>query len=78
MIDKNTFTLILFAYGNGISPDVHIKYLYALILNTPSKIRKCKHQLQWIITNINTHQQKRYCFDMDHQSFLTFDGLKKS
>ena len=53
--DKNIFKLILFAYGNGISPDVHIEYLYSLILNTPSKIRKCTHQLHWIITNINTH-----------------------
>ena len=44
--NKNTFTLILFPYGNGISPDVLIKYLYTLILNTPSKIRKRKHQLQ--------------------------------
>ena len=26
--DKNTFKLILFAYGNGISPDVLIEYLY--------------------------------------------------
>ena len=75
--DKNTFKLILFAYGNGISPDVLIEYLYTLILNTPSKIRKGTHQLQWIITNINTNQHKWYYFDMYHQSFLLFDKLKE-
>ena len=72
--DKNTFKLILFAYGNGISPDD----LYTLILNTPSKLRKRTHQLQWIITNINAHQHKWYYFDMYHRSFLLFDGLKKN
>ena len=76
--DKNTFKLTLFAYGNGISPDVLIEYLYTLILNTPSKIRKHTHQLQWIVTNINTHQHKWHYFDMYHQSFLLFDGLKKN
>ena len=76
--DKNTFKLILFAYGNGISPDILIEYLYTLILNTPSKITKRTHQLQWIITNINTHQHKWYYFDMYHRSFLLFDGLKKN
>ena len=53
--DKNNFKLILFPYGDGISPDVLIEYLYTLILNTPSKIRKRTHHLQWIIANINTH-----------------------
>ena len=76
--DGNTFKLILFAYGNGISPDVLIEYLHTLILNTPSKIRKRTHQLQWIVTNINTHQHKWYYFDMYHWSFLLFDGLKKN
>ena len=76
--DKNTFKLILFAYDNGISPDVLVEYLYTLILNTPSKIRKRTHQLQWIVTNINKDQHKWYYFDMYHQSFLLFDGLKKN
>ena len=38
--DKNTFKLILFAYGNGISPNVFIEYLYTFILNTPSKTKE--------------------------------------
>ena len=58
IIDKNTFKLILFAYGNGISPNVFIEYLYTFILNTHPKISKRTYQLQGIITNINTHQQK--------------------
>ena len=73
--DKNTFKLILFAYGNGIYPDVLTEYLYTLTLNTPSKIRKCTHQLQWIFTNINTHQHGWYMY---HRSFVLFDGLKKN
>ena len=76
--DKNTFKLTLFANGNGISPGVLIEYFYTLILNTPSKIRKGTNQLQWIVTNINTHQHKWYYFDMHHRSFLLFDGLKKN
>ena len=76
--DKNTFKLILFAYGNGIFPDVLIQYLYTFIPNTPSKIRKRTHQLQWIITNINTHQHKWYYFDLCDWSFLLFDGIKKN
>ena len=78
IVGKNTFKLILFACGNGISPNVLVEYLYTLILNTPSKIRKRTHQLQWIITNINVHQHKWYYFDMYHRSFLLFDGLKKN
>ena len=76
--DKNTFKLILFAYGNRIFPDVFIQYLYTFIPNTPSKIRKRTHQLQWIITNINTHQHKWYYFDMCDWSFLLFDGIKRN
>ena len=76
--DKNTFKLILFLYGNEISPNVFIEYLYTFILNIPPKMRKRTHQLQWIITNINTHQYKWYYFDMYHHSFLLFDGLKKN
>ena len=76
--NKNTFKLTLFAHGNGISPCVLIEYFYTLILNVPSKIKKCTHQLQWIITNINTHQHKWYYFDMYHWSFLLFYGLKKN
>ena len=53
--DKNTFKLILFLYGNEISPNVFIEYIYTFILNTPPNMRKRTHQLQWIITNINTH-----------------------
>ena len=75
--DKNTFKLTLFAHGNGISPYVLIEYLYTLILNIPSKIKKRTHQLEWIVTNINTYQHKRYYFDMYHWSFLLFDGLTK-
>ena len=43
--DKDTFKLILFAYGNGISPNVFIEYLYTFILNTPSKTKKRTHQI---------------------------------
>ena len=68
--DKNTFKLILFAYGHRILPDVLTEYLYTLILNTLSKIRKCTHQVQWIITNINTYQHKWYYSDMYHRPFL--------
>ena len=38
--EKNTFKLILFAYGNGISPNTFIEYLYRFILNIPSKKKK--------------------------------------
>ena len=76
--DKNTFKVILFLYDNEISLNVFIEYLYTFILNTPPKMRKHTHQLQWIITNINTHQHKWYYFDMYHHSFLLFDGLKKN
>ena len=38
--DKNTFKLILSVYGNEISPDVLTEYVYTLILNTHSKIKK--------------------------------------
>ena len=55
---KNTFQMILFPYGHGISQDVLIEYLYTLFLNTPSKTRKRIHQLMWIMTNINMHQHK--------------------
>ena len=68
----------LFAYGNGISSNVFIEYLYTFILNTSSKIRKRPHQLHWIVTNINTHQHKWYYFDMYLRSFLLFNGLKKN
>ena len=74
--DKNTFKVILFLYDNEISLNVFKEYLYTFILNTPPKMRKRTHQLQWIITNINTHQHKWYYFDMYHHSFLLFDGLK--
>ena len=43
--DKNTFKLILFANGNGTSPNVFIEYLYRFILNTPSKTKKRTHQI---------------------------------
>ena len=76
--NKNTFQLILFAYGNEISPNVFIEYLYTFILNIPSKIKKRTHQIHWIVTNINTHQHKWYYFDMYHQSFLFFDALEKN
>ena len=76
--DKNTFKVILFLYDNEISLNVFIEYLYTFILNTPPKMRKHTQQLQWIITNINTHQHKWYYFDMYHHSFLLFDGLKKN
>ena len=41
---KNTFKLILFAYGNG-------KRLHKISLHvdTPSKLKKRAHQIQWII-----------------------------
>ena len=52
---KNTFQMILFPYGHGISQDVLIEYLYILFLNTPSKIRKRIHQLMWIMTKIYMH-----------------------
>ena len=45
--DKNTFKLILFAYGNGISPDVFMQYLYTFVLNTPSKTKKRTTQIHW-------------------------------
>ena len=48
--DKNTFKLILFAYDNGIFPNVITEYLYTFILNTPSEIKKHTHQLHWIVT----------------------------
>ena len=43
--DKNTLKLILFAYGNGISPNVFMEYLRTFIFNTPSKTKKRTHQL---------------------------------
>ena len=52
IIDKNTFKLILFANGNGISPNVFIKCFYSFIVNKPSKIRKPTHQIHWIVINI--------------------------
>ena len=64
--DKNTFKLILFAYGNGISPNVFIQYLYTFILSTPSKTKKRTQLIYWIVTKINTHQHKWYYFDMHH------------
>ena len=64
--DKNTFKLILFAYGSGTSPNVFIEYLYTFILNTLSKTKKRTRQIHWIVTNINTHQHKWYYFDMYH------------
>ena len=76
--DRNTFKLILFAYGNGISLKVFIEYLYTFILNTPSNIKKRTHQIHWIVTNINTHQHKWYYFDMYHRSFLLLNGFKKN
>ena len=76
--DTNTFKLLLFAYGNGISPNVFIEYLYTFILNTPSKIKKRTHQIHWILTNINTHQHKWYYFDMYHRSLLFLNGCKKN
>ena len=45
--DKNTFKLILFVYGNEISPNVFTEYLYMFILNTPSKTKKRTHQIHW-------------------------------
>ena len=74
---KNTFQMILFPYGHGISQDVLIEYLYTLFLNTSSKIRKRIHQLMWIMTKIYMHQHKWYYFDMYHRSFLLIDGLTK-
>ena len=62
--DKNTFKLILFACGNGISQNVFIEYLNTFILNTPSKIRKRMHQIHWIVTNTDTHQHRWYYFGM--------------
>ena len=76
--DRNTFILLLFAYGNGISPNVFIEYLYTFILNTPSKIKKRTHQIHWILPNINTHQHKCYYFDMYHRSLLFLNGCKKN
>ena len=76
--DKNTFKLIVFAYGNGISSKNFIEYLYSFISNTPSKVRKRTLQLHWIVTNINTHQHKWYYFDMYHQPFLLFNCIKKN
>ena len=76
--DKNTFKLILFANGNGISPNVFIKCFYSFIVNKPSKIRKPTHQIHWIVININTHQRRWYYFDMHHRSFLLFSGLTKT
>ena len=72
--NKNTFKLNLLTYGNGISPNIFTEYLYTFILNTPSKIRKCTHQIHWIVTNINMHQHRWYYFDMYHQSSLFFNG----
>ena len=76
--NKNTFRLILFQYGNGISSNFFIEYLYSFMPNTPSKIRKRTLQLHWIVTNTNTHQHKWYYFDMYHQPFLLFNCLKKN
>ena len=64
IMNKNTLKLTPFAFSNGISPNVFTEYHYTFILNTPPKIGKRTHQLQWIITNINTHQHKWYYFDM--------------
>ena len=45
IINTNTFRLIIFAYDNGISPNVFMKYLYMLILNTPGKTKKRMYQM---------------------------------
>ena len=76
--NKNTFTVILFAYGNGVSPNIFIEYLYSFILNTPAKTKKRTQQIYWIITNVNTHQHKWYYFDIHHRSFLFLNDLKKN
>ena len=54
--DKNTFKLILFAYGYGISPKVCIQYLYTFILNISSNAKKRTQLMYWIVTKVNTHQ----------------------
>ena len=77
-LSPTKLTLILCVYGNGTSPNVFIEYLCAFSLNRPPKIRKSTHQLRWMITNINTQQNKWYYFDIYHRSFLLFIGLKKT
>ena len=76
--DRNTFKLLIFAYGNGTSSNVFIEYLYTFILNTTSKIKKRTHQIHWIFTNINKHQHKWYYFEMYHRSLLSLNGCKKN
>ena len=78
IINKNTFTVILFAYGNGVSPNIFIEYLYSFILNTSAKTKKRTQQIYWIITNVNTHQHKWYYFDIHHRSFLFLNDLRKN
>ena len=76
--DKNTFKLILLTCSNRIYPNVCIEYLYTLILNTPSRIRKHTHQLHWRVPNVNTHQHKWYYFNMYHRSFVLNHGREKN
>ena len=75
--NKNTFKLIFFAYGYGISQNVFMKYLYMLIVNTPSKVKKATHQILWIILNIDIDQQMAL-FDMHDQSFLFLNNFQKN
>ena len=56
--EKNTFKLILFAYGNGIFPNTFIEYLYRFILNIPSK--KTKQKKKNAHTKYTTTQQHTY------------------
>ena len=75
--ENDTFTLLLFFYGNGCPPHIIIEFFYTSYYFKKEKIKKRFDQIKYICQNLHTKRHYWYYFDI-HNNYISYlDGSYK-
>ena len=75
--DVGTFKLMLFALGNGCSPNLMLRWILTSQTWSPEKAEKRARQIDFILNNEDGKRNQWFYFDLDHGKLLYLNGLPK-
>ena len=75
--DVGTFKLMLFALGNGCSPNLMVRWILTSQIWSPEKAEKRARQIDFILNNEDARRSQWFYFDLDHRKLLYLNGLPK-
>ena len=75
--DVGTFKLMLFALGNGCSPNLMLRWILTSQTWSPEEVEKRARQINFILNNEDRKRSEWFYCDLDHGKLLYLNGLPK-